>query len=93
MPAPSSLNALRITNKIKADFFFLADFLQLLKTNFAAQSRYVFMLKNSHLRTIFKYIHLISLHLLFCMTDTFVVYYTSPINSLSTTYCINTSCL
>lgn len=30
MPAPSSLNALRITNKIKADFF-LADFLQLLK--------------------------------------------------------------
>ena len=22
MPAPSSLNALRITNKIKADFFF-----------------------------------------------------------------------
>ena len=75
MPAPSSLNALRITNKIKADFF-LADFLQLLKTNFAAQSRYVFMLKNSHFRTIFKYIHLISLHLLFCMTDTFVVYYT-----------------
>lgn len=34
MPAPSSLNALRITNKIKADFF-LADFLQLLRTNFA----------------------------------------------------------
>lgn len=91
MPAPSSLNALRITNKIKADF--LADSLQLLKTTFAAQSRYVFMLKSSHLSTIFKYIHLISLHLLFRMTDTFVVYYTSPINSLSTTYCINTSCL
>lgn len=92
MPAPSSLNALRITNKIKA-IFFLADFLQLLRTNFAVQSRYVFKLKNSHLSTIFKYIHFISLHLLFCVTDTFVVYYTSTINSLSTTYCINTSCL
>lgn len=91
MPAPSSLNALRITNKIKADF--LADFLQLFRTNFAVQSRYVFMLKNSHLSTIFKYMHLISWHLLFHVTDTFVGYYTSPINSLSTTYCINTSCL
>lgn len=93
MPAPSSLTALRITNKIKADFFFLADFLQLLRTNFVVQSRYVFMLKNSHLSTIFKYIHFLSLCLLFRVTDTFVVYYTSPINSLSTTYCINTSCL
>lgn len=42
MPAPSSLNALRITNKIKA---FFGRLLTIVKTDFASQSRYVFVLE------------------------------------------------
>lgn len=69
MPTLSRLNALMITNKIKA--LFLAYFMQLLKTNFASQSRYVFLLEKLSFEHNFQ-IHTSSIMVLFVPVDRYL---------------------